>query len=224
MRLSFVALFLFLSMPILAEDTPNSILDSLLGKCINESSRACESVLVGDIEKKQVILSILNVMRSSIVFEKLFIETYGKQKYAELIDTYSLTITPIKSSDYYLQATSENRATFQGPDNTVLSILNTGKGWVIDLENTSFSGVGEPSNSAMLEFFKLIERTHSHLIHLIKHNSPENDVFKKGGLFYLASIYSLVTEHQKREFDSIFKKYDADIDSLKKEILTDVNN
>ncbi|MGJ8691428.1 MAG: hypothetical protein ACSHW0_03000 [Thalassotalea sp.] len=73
-----------------------------------------------------------------MAFEALYVKTYGKEKHAALIESYSLTISPIKSSDFHLLNTSSNSATFQGPDSTELTIVNTAKGWAIELENTKF--------------------------------------------------------------------------------------
>ena len=76
----------------------------------------------------------------------------------------------------------------------------------------------------MLEFVHLLAGSHSHLIKLIKNNSAEKEVFKKGGLYYMAAIYSLVPAEQKPQLDSIFKEYDSDVTTVKKEILTGINN
>ena len=224
MKLTFGTLLLFFSMQLLADDSPNLILDSLLGKCMNESSSVCESVLVGDTEKENILLSFLDVMKSSAAFEELFVKTYGKKKYAELIDAYSLTISPLTSSDFQLQSATATSAIFLGADNTTLSIIKIQTGWVIDLANSTFSLGGESGNNGMLEFANLLAGAHSHLIKLIKNNSTEKEVFKKGGLYYLASIYHLVPDVQKPQLDSIFKDNDSDVASVRKEILTDISN
>jgi hypothetical protein len=224
MRLNFGALLLFFSIKVLADNSPSSILDSILDKCLNENSSICESLLVGDNKKEKILLSFLDVMRSSIAFEELYVEKYGKEKYAELIDAYSLTITPLKSSDFQLQNTTATSATFLGADNTTLSIIKVQTGWVIDLKNSTFSLGGESGNSALLEFVHLLAGSHSHLIKLIKNNSAEKEVFKKGGLYYMAAIYSLVPAEQKPQLDSIFKEYYSDVTTVKKEILTGINN
>ncbi len=224
MKLTFGTLLLFFSMQILADDSPSSILDSLLGKCMNESSSVCESVLVGDTEKENILLSFLDVMKSSAAFEELFVKTYGKKKYAELIDAYSLTISPLTSSDFQLQSTTATSATFLGADNTTLSIIKIQTGWVIDLANSTFSLGGKSGNNDMLEFVNLLAGAHSHLIKLIKNNSTEKEVFKKGGLYYLASIYYLVPDVKKPQLDSVFKDNDSDLASVRKEILTDISN
>jgi hypothetical protein len=191
---------------------------------MNESSAVCESVLVGDLEKENILLNFLNVMKSSVAFEELYVKTYGKEKYAELIDVYSLTISPLTSSDFQLQSSTSSNAIFLSSDNTILSIKKIQTDWVIDLANSTFSVGGESSNQYMLEFVNLLAGAHLHLIKLIKNNSAENVVFKKGGLYYLASIYSLVPDAQKPQLDIIFKEYDSDVASVKKEILTGINN
>ncbi|WP_282166559.1 hypothetical protein [Shewanella japonica] len=224
MKLTFGTILLFFSMQLLADDSPSSILDSLLDKCMNESSSICGAVLVGDTEKENILLSFLNVMKSSAAFEELYVKTYGKKKYAELIDAYSLTISPLTSSDFQLQSTTATSATFLGADNTTLSIIKVQAGWVIDLANSTFSPGGESGNNDMLEFVNLLAGSHSHLIKLIKNNSSEKEVFKKGGLYYLASIYSLLPDEQKPQLDSIFKEHDADVTSVKKEILNGASN
>ncbi|AZQ84317.1 hypothetical protein EKO29_09965 [Colwellia sp. Arc7-635] len=163
-------------------------------------------------------------MKSSVAFEELYVKTYGKEKYAELIDVYSLTISPLTSSDFQLQSSTSSNAIFLSSDNTILSIKKIQTDWVIDLANSTFSVGGESSNQYMLEFVNLLAGAHLHLIKLIKNNSAENVVFKKGGLYYLASIYSLVPDAQKPQLDIIFKEYDSDVASVKKEILTGINN
>ncbi|MCL1045777.1 hypothetical protein L2737_10620 [Shewanella electrodiphila] len=224
MKLTFGALLLFFSMQLLADDSPSSILDSLLGKCINESSSVCESVLVGDTAKEKILLSFLDAMKSSAAFEELYVKTYGKKKYAELIDAYSLTISPLTSSDFQLQGTTATSATFLGADNTTLSIIKIQTGWVIDLENSTFSLGGESGNHDLLEFVSLLSGAHSHLIQLIKNNSAEKEVFKKGGLYYLASIYHLVPDAQKPQLEVVFKENNSDVASVIKELLTAINN
>ena len=224
MKLTFVTFILFLSMPVLAEQSPNSILDSLLGKCMNQRTNVCESALVGDSDKKKIILSFLKAMKSSLAFQKLYIKTYGKEKYAELIDTYSLTISLIKSSDYYLRNKNDYSATFQGPDNTVLSILKSPNGWVIDLDNSTFSGIGESNDLSMIEFVDLLSKAHTHLIRLIKSNHSAKEIYEKGGLYYLAAIYSLLPKEQQTRLDGIFKEFDSDVVSVKNELVKVINN